>query len=80
MARHEAFAVQAPVAILRTLGLARANPPFFAIRPCLPPSLPPCPPASPAQAVLEETDIRIAELRKDAYEFKRDIVVRVTVP
>ena len=40
MARHEAFAVQAPVAILRTLGLARANPPFFAIRPCLPPSLP----------------------------------------
>jgi len=27
------------------------------------------------KAVLEETDIRIAELRKDAYEFKRDIVV-----
>ena len=27
------------------------------------------------QAVLEETDIRIAELKKDAYEFKRDIVV-----
>ena len=27
------------------------------------------------KAVLEETDIRIAELKKDAYEFKRDIVV-----
>jgi len=27
------------------------------------------------RAVLEETDIRIAELKKDAYEFKRDIVV-----
>lgn len=27
------------------------------------------------QAVLEETDIRIAELKKEAYEFKRDIVV-----
>ena len=27
------------------------------------------------QAVLEETDQRIAELRKEAYEFKRDIVV-----
>eukprot|EP00611_Tribonema_gayanum_P023217 TRINITY_DN4834_c0_g1_i1.p1 TRINITY_DN4834_c0_g1~~TRINITY_DN4834_c0_g1_i1.p1 ORF type:complete len:357 (+),score=127.78 TRINITY_DN4834_c0_g1_i1:66-1136(+) len=26
-------------------------------------------------AVLEETDIRIAELKKDAYEFKRDVVV-----
>ena len=24
---------------------------------------------------MEETDIRIAELKKDAYEFKRDIVV-----
>ena len=27
------------------------------------------------QAVLEETDVRIAELKKEAYEFKRDIVV-----
>lgn len=27
------------------------------------------------RAVLEETDIRTAELKKDAYEFKRDIVV-----
>lgn len=27
------------------------------------------------RAVLEETDIRLAELRKDAYEFKRDVVV-----
>lgn len=27
------------------------------------------------KAVLEETDIRISELKKDAYEFKRDIVV-----
>ncbi|CAM9162965.1 unnamed protein product [Chrysoparadoxa australica] len=27
------------------------------------------------RAVLEETDIRITELKKDAYEFKRDIVV-----
>lgn len=27
------------------------------------------------KAVLEETDIRIADLKKDAYEFKRDIVV-----
>ena len=27
------------------------------------------------RAVLEETDLRIAELKKDAYEFKRDIVV-----
>ena len=27
------------------------------------------------KAVLEETDIRIGELKKDAYEFKRDIVV-----
>jgi len=27
------------------------------------------------KAVLEETDVRIAELKKDAYEFKRDIVV-----
>lgn len=27
------------------------------------------------RAVLEETDIRIGELKKDAYEFKRDIVV-----
>lgn len=27
------------------------------------------------RAVLEETDIRIAELKKEAYEFKRDIVV-----
>ena len=27
------------------------------------------------QAILEETDVRIAELKKDAYEFKRDIVV-----
>jgi hypothetical protein len=27
------------------------------------------------RAVLEETDVRIAELKKDAYEFKRDIVV-----
>ncbi|CAM9181514.1 unnamed protein product [Choristocarpus tenellus] len=27
------------------------------------------------KAVLEETDIRIAELKKEAYEFKRDIVV-----
>lgn len=27
------------------------------------------------RAVIEETDIRIAELKKDAYEFKRDIVV-----
>lgn len=27
------------------------------------------------RAVLEETDIRIAELKKDAYEFKRDIVI-----
>lgn len=27
------------------------------------------------RTVLEETDIRIAELKKDAYEFKRDIVV-----
>ncbi len=26
-------------------------------------------------AVLEETDLRIAELKKEAYEFKRDIVV-----
>lgn len=26
-------------------------------------------------AVLEETDVRIAELKKEAYEFKRDIVV-----
>lgn len=26
-------------------------------------------------AVLEETDVRIAELRKEAYEFKRDVVV-----
>ncbi len=25
--------------------------------------------------MLEETDVRIAELKKDAYEFKRDIVV-----
>ena len=28
-----------------------------------------------SQAILEETDVRIAELKKDAYEFKRDIVV-----
>lgn len=27
------------------------------------------------KAVLEETDIRIADLKKEAYEFKRDIVV-----
>jgi len=27
------------------------------------------------RAVLEETDLRISELKKDAYEFKRDIVV-----
>nr|CCA23414.1 conserved hypothetical protein [Albugo laibachii Nc14] len=27
------------------------------------------------RAVLEETDVRLAELRKDAYEFKRDVVV-----
>jgi hypothetical protein len=27
------------------------------------------------RAVIEETDIRIADLKKDAYEFKRDIVV-----
>ncbi|CAM9673811.1 unnamed protein product, partial [Phaeothamnion confervicola] len=27
------------------------------------------------RAVLEETDIRMAELKKDAYEFKRDVVV-----
>ena len=31
--------------------------------------------ADTLRAVLEETDIRIAELKKDAYEFKRDIVV-----
>lgn len=27
------------------------------------------------KSVLEETDIRISELKRDAYEFKRDIVV-----
>eukprot|EP00741_Cyanophora_paradoxa_P004347 tig00000792_g4220.t1 len=27
------------------------------------------------RAIMEETDIRIAEIKKDAYEFKRDIVV-----
>lgn len=27
------------------------------------------------KAVLEETDIRIADLKKEAYDFKRDIVV-----
>jgi len=27
------------------------------------------------RAVLQETDIRLAELRKDAFEFKREIVV-----
>mmetsp|Transcript_9363 Transcript_9363/g.28648 ORF Transcript_9363/g.28648 Transcript_9363/m.28648 type:complete len:283 (+) Transcript_9363:399-1247(+) len=27
------------------------------------------------QAVLQETDIRIAELKKDAFEFKRDVVI-----
>jgi hypothetical protein len=27
------------------------------------------------RAVLEETDVRILDLKKDAYEFKRDIVV-----
>ena len=31
--------------------------------------------ADTLRAVLEETDIRIAEMKKDAYEFKRDIVV-----
>lgn len=31
--------------------------------------------ANTLRAVLEETDIRISELKKDAYEFKRDIVV-----
>lgn len=31
--------------------------------------------ANTLRAVLEETDIRITELKKDAYEFKRDIVV-----
>ena len=33
-----------------------------------------CAPAA-IQAVLEQTDVRIAELKKEAYEFKRDIVV-----
>lgn len=32
------------------------------------------------QAVLEETDARIAELKKEAYEFKRDIVVGAENP
>jgi hypothetical protein len=27
------------------------------------------------QALLEQTDVRIAEMKKEAYEFKRDIVV-----
>ena len=31
-------------------------------------------------AVLEETDVRIAELRKEAYEFKRDVVVGAENP
>jgi len=31
--------------------------------------------AGTLQAVLEETDMRTAELKKDAYEFKRDIVI-----
>ncbi|KAJ1450695.1 hypothetical protein M885DRAFT_555477 [Pelagophyceae sp. CCMP2097] len=31
--------------------------------------------ADTLRAVLEETDLRISELKKDAYEFKRDIVV-----
>lgn len=31
--------------------------------------------AETLRAVLEETDVRIAEMKKDAYEFKRDIVV-----
>mmetsp|Transcript_20950 Transcript_20950/g.64475 ORF Transcript_20950/g.64475 Transcript_20950/m.64475 type:complete len:273 (-) Transcript_20950:50-868(-) len=31
--------------------------------------------ADTLRAVLEETDIRLAELKKEAYEFKRDIVV-----
>ena len=31
--------------------------------------------ADTLSAVLEETDLRIAELKKEAYEFKRDIVV-----
>ena len=31
--------------------------------------------ADTLRAVLEETDIRIAELKKEAYEFKRDVVV-----
>ena len=30
--------------------------------------------ADTLRTVLEETDIRISELKKDAYEFKRDIV------
>eukprot|EP00743_Colponemidia_sp_Colp-15_P001449 GILK01001588.1.p1 GENE.GILK01001588.1~~GILK01001588.1.p1 ORF type:complete len:344 (+),score=82.85 GILK01001588.1:66-1097(+) len=32
------------------------------------------------KAILEETDIRIAEIKKDAYEFKRDIVVGAENP
>jgi hypothetical protein len=30
---------------------------------------------SELRALLEETDLRIAETKKDTYEFKRDIVV-----
>jgi len=32
------------------------------------------------RAILEETDLAIAEIKKDAYEFKRDIVVGAENP
>jgi hypothetical protein len=54
----------------------RKRPPKSWLTPCgLEPFVFPRRPDVFLKAVLEETDIRIAELKKDAYEFKRDIVV-----